>query len=159
MGTAVLDIHSFLLAIAVGNIAFAVLMAGYTHGAAPSPGLRLWMWARFGIGVCQLLGWCRAYLDLAMPYGIEGAGWVLAVALEVAAYCIFFGLARWRGVLLPVSALALAIVLAAGSAGASVAYLTALVAAVVALFSAAMAWILLRPRRRASLLQIGRAHV
>lgn len=153
MGTAVLDIHSFLLALGVGNIAFAVLMAGYTHGAAPSPGLRLWMWARFGIGMCQLLGWSRPYLDVPLLNGLEGAGWVLAVSLEVAAYCIFFGLERWRNVLLPISALALAIVLAAGSAGAPVAYLTALVAAVLALFAAAMAWILLRPRRHASLLQ------
>jgi diguanylate cyclase (GGDEF)-like protein len=149
----VIDIHSFLLALGIGNIAFAVLMAGYTHGAAPSPGLRLWMWARFGIGVCQLLGWCRPYVHVPALHGIEGAGWVLAISLEVAAYCIFFGFERWRHVLLPVSALALAIVLAAGSAGAPVAYLTALVAGVVALFAAAMAWILLRPRRRASLLQ------
>jgi diguanylate cyclase (GGDEF)-like protein len=149
----VIDIHSFLLALGIGNIAFAVLMAGYTHGAAPSPGLRLWMWARFGIGVCQLLGWCRAYVNVSALNGIEGAGWILAVSLEVAAYCVFFGFERWQRVLLPVSALTLAIVLAAGSAGAPVAYLTALVAGVVALFAAAMAWILLRPRRRASLLQ------
>lgn len=148
-----LDIHSFLLALGLGNTAFAVLMAGYMRGAAPSPGLRLWMWARLGLGVCQLLGWCRAYLDLPLLIVIEGAGWVLAVSLEVAAYCIFFRLAHWRRILLPIAALALAIVLAAGSAGAPVAHLTALVAGVVALFAAAMAWLLLRPRRRASLLQ------
>lgn len=153
MGTAVIDVHSFLLALGVGNIAFAVLMAGYTHGAAPSPGLRLWMWARFGIGLCQLLGWCRPYLGVSATHGLESAGWILAVSLEVAAYCIFFGFERWRRVLVPVSALALAIVLAAGSAGASIPYLTALVAGVVAMFAAAMAWILLRPTRRASLLQ------
>ena len=149
-----IDIPSFLLALGVGNIAFAVLMAGYTHGCRPHPGLRLWMWARFGIGVCQLLGWSRTYLSVPALNGFEGAGWVLAVSLEVAAYCIFFGFERWQRVLLPVSALALAVVLAAGSAGAPVAYLTALVAAMVALFAAAMAWILLRPRRHgASLLQ------
>ncbi|SFC70917.1 GGDEF domain-containing protein [Massilia yuzhufengensis] len=148
-----IDIHSFLLALGVGNIAFAVLMAGYTHGAAPSPGLRLWMWARFGIGLCQLLGWSRPYLNVPALNGIEGAGWVLAISFEVAAYCIFFGFERWQRVLLPVAALALAIVLAAGSAGAPIPYLTALVAGVVSLFAAAMAWILLRPRRRASLLQ------
>ncbi len=148
-----IDIPSFLLALGIGNVAFAVLMAGYTHGAAPSPGLRLWMWARFGMGLCQLLGWSRVYLAVPVLNGIEGAGWILTVALEIAAYCIFFGLARWQRVLLPVSALALAIVLAAGSAGAPVGYLTALVSGVVALFAAGMAWILLRPRRNASLLQ------
>ncbi len=91
-----IDIHSFLLALGVGNIAFAVLMAGYTHGAAPSPGLRLWMWARFGIGLCQLLGWSRPYLNVPVLNGIEGAGWVLAISFEVAAYCIFFGFERWQ---------------------------------------------------------------
>jgi len=149
----VIDIPSFLLALGLGNIAFAILMAGYTHGAAPSPGLRLWMWARFGMGLCQLLGWSRVYLAVPALNGFEGAGWILTVALEIAAYCIFFGLERWQRVLLPVSALALAIVVAAGSAGAPVGYLTALVAGVVALFAAGMAWILLRPSRRASLLQ------
>ena len=148
-----IDIPSFLLALGIGNVAFAVLMAGYTHGAKPSPGLRLWMWARFGMGLCQLLGWVRVHLDVPVLNGIEGAGWILTVALEIAAYCIFFGLARWQRVLVPVAALSLAIVLAAGSAGAPVGYLTAIVAGVVALFTAAMAWILLRPRRRASLLQ------
>ena len=142
-----IDIPSFLLALGVGNIAFAVLMAGYTHGATPSPGLRLWMWARLGIGLCQLFGWSRPYLGLPALNGIEAAGWVLAVALELAAYCIFFGFERWQRVLLPLSALALAVVIAAGSAGLPVSHLTALVAAVVALFAAAMAWILLRPRR------------
>lgn len=148
-----IDIPSFLLALGIGNIAFAVLMAGYTHGAATSPGLRLWMWARFGIGLCQLLGWSRPCLDMPVLNGVEGASWILAISLEVAAYCIFFGFERWQRVLVPVSALALAVVLAAGSAGAPVPYLTALVAGVVSLFAAAMAWILLRPRRRASLLQ------
>ncbi|MFC0252418.1 GGDEF domain-containing protein [Massilia consociata] len=142
-----------MLALGVGNVAFAVLMAGYTHGAAPSPALRLWMWARMGIGLCQLLGWSRTYFAIPDLHGIEGAGWVLAVSLEVAAYCIFFGFQRWQRVLVPVSALVLAVILAAGSADASVSLMTALVAAAVALSAAAMAWILLRPGRRASLLQ------
>jgi len=149
----VIDIPSFMLALGAGNVAFAALMAGYTHGAAPSPGLRLWMWARLGIGLCQLLGWSRSSLGVPFPNGLEGLGWILAASLEIAAYCIFFGFERWQRVLVPVAALALAIVVAAGSAGASVAYLTAMVTGVVALFAAAMAWVLLRPRRRVSLLQ------
>ena len=148
-----IDIPSFTLALGVGNVAFAVLMAGYTHGAAPSPALRLWMWARFGMGVCQLLGWSRTYFAIPHLHGFEGAGWILAVSLEVAAYAIFFGFERWRRVLVPVSGLALAVVIAAGMTGASVSVLTALVAMVVALSAAAMAWILLRPGGRTSLLQ------
>ena len=142
-----IDTHTFLLALGIGNLAFAVLMAGYTYGAKPNPGLRLWMWARLGMGLSQLLGWMRPQLGLALPPGVEGVAWILAVSAEVAAYCLFFGFARWGRLLLPITALSSAIVLAAGSMGASHSQLGTMVACVVALFAATMAWILLRPRR------------
>ncbi|MBQ5950284.1 GGDEF domain-containing protein [Massilia sp. ST3] len=141
-----IDTHTFLLALGIGNVAFAVLMAGYTWGGKPNPGLRLWMWARIGMGLSQLLGWMRPQ-GLALPPGIEGVGWILAVSAEVAAYCLFFGFTRWGRLLLPITALSSAVVLAAGTMGASHGQLSTLVAGVVALFAAVMAWILLRPRR------------
>ena len=151
-GQAVIDIQSFLLALGIGNVGFAILMAGYIRGAQPSPGLRLWMWARFGIGVSQLLGWVRPLLELPLLGSLEGIGWILAVALETAACCVFFGFARWGRVVFPLTGLSCAIVIAASIRGASYAQLSALVAGLVALFAAAMAWILLR-RRHASTLQ------
>lgn len=147
-----IDLQSFLLALGMGNVGFAILMAGYIRGASPSAGLRLWMWARLGIGVSQLAGWARPVLDLPMLGSLEGIGWILAVALEMAAYCVFFGFKRWGRVVFPVTGLSCAIVAAASALGADHARLSALVASVVALFAAAMAWILLR-RRHASLLQ------
>lgn len=144
---AVIDIPTFLLALGIGNVGFAVLMAGYTHGAASTPGLGLWMWARLGMGLSQLLGWAGPLLLPPLFAGLEGLGWILAVSLEVAAYCIFFGFPRWGRILLPITALSSILVLAAGILGASHAQLSALVAGVVALFAATMAWILLRPRR------------
>ena len=147
-----IDIQTFLLALGIGNVGFAILMAGYTHGAAPSAGLRLWMWARLGIGLSQLIGWARPALGLPLLAGLEGVGWILAMSLEMAAYCVFFGIARWGRVLLPITLLSSGVVLAAATRGASQIQLSALVGAVVALFAAAMAWALLR-RRSASLLQ------
>ncbi|MDN4038890.1 GGDEF domain-containing protein [Massilia sp. YIM B02443] len=147
-----IDLHSFLLALGMGNVGFAILMAGYMRGATPSAGLRLWMWARLGIGVSQLAGWARPLLGLPLLGSLEGIGWILAVALEMAAYCVFFGFTRWGRIVSPVTGLSCAIVIAAGAAGATHAQLSALVASVVALFAAAMAWVLLR-RRHASLLQ------
>ncbi|WP_020655866.1 GGDEF domain-containing protein [Massilia niastensis] len=141
-----IDTHTFLLALGIGNIGFAILMAGYIHGAAPSAGLRLWIWARLGMGLTQLLCWSRPHLGLPLLDGLEGVGWILAVTLEVAAYCVFFGFTRWGRVLLPIAGLSLAIMVAAGSMGATRAQLSALVAGVVAIFAGAMAWILLRPR-------------
>ncbi|HWJ95637.1 MAG TPA: GGDEF domain-containing protein, partial [Telluria sp.] len=90
-----IDIHTLMLALAVGNIGFAVLMAGYTHGAAPSPGLRLWIVSRLVLGGTQLLGW------MPVPYlaGIDAVGSVTGVALEVTAYSVFFGYERWKRVL------------------------------------------------------------
>ncbi|MEW7848479.1 GGDEF domain-containing protein [Massilia aurea] len=147
-----IDIQTFLLALGIGNVGFAILMAGYTHGAAPSAGLRLWMWARLGIGVSQLIGWARPMLGLPLVAGVEGVSWILAMSLEMAAYCVFFGFPRWGRVLLPITLLSSAIVLAAAHGGANHIQLSALVGAVVALFAMAMAWALLR-RRSASLLQ------
>jgi len=127
-------------------------MAGYTHGAAPSPGLRLWMWARLGMGVSQLIGWASPLLGWPLIVGLEGLVWILAMSLEMAAYCVFFSFARWGRVLLPITLLSSVIVLAGAVHGADHVQLSALVGAVVAFFAAAMAWALLR-RRSASLLQ------
>lgn len=147
-----IDIQTFLLALGIGNVGFAILMAGYTHGAAPSAGLRLWMWARLGMGVSQLIGWGSPVLGLPVFPGLEGLVWILAMSLEMAAYCVFFGFVRWGRVLLPITLLSSAIVLAGAALGVNYVQLSALVGAVVALFAAAMAWALLR-RRSASLLQ------
>ena len=111
-GQAVIDIQTFLLALGIGNVGFAILMAGYTHGAAPSAGLRLWMWARLGMGVSQLIGWASPVLGLPVFSGLEGVVWILAMSLEMAAYCVFFGFARWGRVLLPITLLSSVIVLA-----------------------------------------------
>ncbi|WP_312520467.1 GGDEF domain-containing protein [Massilia sp.] len=147
-----IDIQSFLLALGMGNVGFAILMAGYMRGASPSAGLQLWMWARLGIGFSQLVGWARPLLGAPVLGSLEGLGWILAVALEMAAYCVFFGFTRWGRILFPVTGLSCLVVIAASARGASHAQLSAMVACVVALFAAAMAWILLR-RRHASLLQ------
>ncbi|PYD87071.1 GGDEF domain-containing protein [Pseudomonas syringae pv. pisi] len=147
-----IDIQTFLLALGIGNVGFAILMAGYTHGAQRNPGLHLWMWARLGMGLSQLAGWARPMVGLAFLGGLEGIGWILAVSLEMAAYCVFFGFTRWGRIVLPIAVLSSGVVIAAGVHGASHAQLSALVAGVVALFAAAMAWVLLR-RRHASLLQ------
>ncbi len=146
-----IDIQTFLLALGIGNVGFAVLMAVYMQGAAPAPGLRLWMGARMGMGLTQLLGWLRPQVGAMVE--LEVIGWIASVALEVAAYCTFLGLVRWQRKLVPLTVLSLALVLAARAGGASVVELTALVSVLVSLFAGVAAAILLRPRPGASLLQ------
>lgn len=149
-----IDIRTFLLVLGIGNVGFAVLMAVYKHGAAPNLALRLWMWARLGLGATQVLCWMRPQMALAWCDVIVPTGWIACVALELAAYCVFFGFRRWQRALWPLAAIALMLVLVARSGGASHAHLTALVSLIVAAFAAAMAVILLHPRRHGgSLLQ------
>jgi diguanylate cyclase (GGDEF)-like protein len=149
-----IDIQTMLLALGVGNISFAVLMAVYTEGTARHPGLRLWMWARLVLGVSELMRWLHGYFPNKLLENVEPAGWVIALALEVAAYCVFFGFPRWKRVLVPAACLAILIGVAASALGAGQAGLTALIACIIAVFAVAMGGTMLRPQRTGvSLLQ------
>jgi diguanylate cyclase (GGDEF)-like protein len=149
-----IDVQTMLLALGVGNVSFAGLMAVYTRGTAKHPGLRLWMWARLVLGVSELLRWLNGYYPNRFLENVEPAGWVVALALEVAAYCVFFEFPRWQRVLVPAGCLAILVGVAASVLGAGQAELTALIACIVAAFAVAMGGTMLRPQRSGlSLLQ------
>lgn len=141
-----IDIHTLMLALGVGNIGFAVLMAGYTHGTTPNPGLRLWITSRLVLGGTQLLGW------LPVPWlaGIDAIGSVTGVALEVTAYAVFFGFERWKRVLAAVGIMSLLLMLAARVQGVSYVGQMALTCAFISLYGMLTTYILLRPRMRGS---------
>jgi diguanylate cyclase (GGDEF)-like protein len=81
------------------------------------------------------------------------AGLIAGTALELAAYCTFFGYRNWKRYLLPAAALALLIFHGARFGGASANELTVLMSLIIASFTGAMSFILLRPGPDASLLQ------
>jgi diguanylate cyclase (GGDEF)-like protein len=151
----VIDIQTFMLALGVGNLAFALLMGGYLRNAASGPGLRTWMLARLLSGAVQTLGWLLPHSGPALTMDLAAFAWVGGAALEVAAYCQFFELApsAWRKLLLPTAALALVAVAVAMALGATSRQMTHVMALAIAAFSAGAASILLRPREHASLLQ------
>jgi diguanylate cyclase (GGDEF)-like protein len=151
----VIDIHTFMLALGVGNMAFAVLMAGYLRTAASGPGLVTWMWARLLSGIVQTASWLATQSGLALDIDLAAFAWVGGAALEVAAYCQFFGFANsaWRRTLLPVAALTLAAVGCAVAADASQQQKIRVMAISIAVFSTGAAGILLRPKQQSSLLQ------
>lgn len=150
-----IDIQTFMLALGVGNLAFALLMAGYLRDATSAPGLRTWMWARLLSGSVQALGWMMPHSGPALTMDLAAFAWVGGAALEVAAYCQFFGFAPtvWRKMLLPAAALALVAVAIAVALGATSQQMTRVMALGIAAFSAGGAAVLLRPRKGASLLQ------
>jgi diguanylate cyclase (GGDEF)-like protein len=139
-----IDIQTFMLALGVGNTAFALLMAAYTHGVDNRPDLRYWMWARLLGGLAQTAWWAAPYLRMPAVEGAAVFAWIAAVVLEVGAYCLFFGQGHWRRVMVA-SALGSAIALAAGVAcGASRLHMTWIVAGINALFASGAAFMLLR---------------
>jgi diguanylate cyclase (GGDEF)-like protein len=147
----VIDIHTIILTLSIGNIGFALLMAGYIRGSKGEHGLALWMLARLLLGASQLFGW----LNLTRwSEEVEAVGSVAGMALELAAYCVYFRLTRWERVLAPVAVLSLCVMAYASATGSSYVELLALTCLISALFVGATAYTLLRPGRQGkSLLQ------
>lgn len=102
-----------MLAVGIGNIAFAVLMVAYVRGASATPGLPMWMWARMAFGATQLLAWARPEASLPLLAVLESAGWIAGLTLEAAAYASFFGYPQLRRYLVPMAALGVLLACAA----------------------------------------------
>jgi diguanylate cyclase (GGDEF)-like protein len=148
----VIDIQTFMLALGVGNIAFALLMAGYMRGAENSPALGYWMWGRLSIGLAQLCWWVAPQFELRLVEALSACAWLGGVALEVGANCLFFGLARMRKQLVLFVLPGWLAVSYAVAIGASRLQLTELISFIIALSVFAAAVVLLCPRK-APLLQ------
>jgi diguanylate cyclase (GGDEF)-like protein len=148
----VIDNPTFMLAIGLGNIAFAVLMAGYMRSADNTPALRYWMWARLIGGFGQTCWWLAPLVAMPLLDVLTPFAWIGGVLLEVAAYCIFFGMPHWRRVAW-LSALGCGAVLTGAlAAGVSRMQMQWIVSALMALFASGAAVLLLR-ERKAPLLQ------
>ncbi len=148
-----IDIRTFMLVLAIGNIGFAMLLAGYSRSAVVTPAMRVWGWAKMILGCSHLLGWLRPDLPyLAVPL-LANTFMIAGTALELAAYCIFFGFPGWKRVLYPFTVLALLIFHSVRYGGATGNQTMVVMSAIIALFTGAMAWILLRPGKGHSVLQ------
>jgi len=146
LGAILLDLQTFMLIIGVGNLSFAGLMASYARGPAAHPALRKWMWARILLGGCQVASWANLTMESPGLAQLIALGWIAGMAMEMAAYCQFFGYANWRRLLYPATATSMIAVTAAQAYGISLPQLITLIAAVVGLFAGAMGAILLWPR-------------
>jgi diguanylate cyclase (GGDEF)-like protein len=149
----VIDIQTFMLALGVGNIAFALLMACYMHGATRGPALRDWMWARLAIGLGQCGWWMTPQVRPQLFEALTLCVWVGGVLLEVAAYCRFFGFRDVRRLMLPSAAMAVVAIVTALGMGASHSQLIGVVAGLIAVFSFCAALVLLRPGGERTLLE------
>ncbi len=150
---AVIDIKTFMLVLAIGNMAFAVLIAGYARSGPVNPAMQMWQWAKLVQGFAHLLGWLRP--DWPTPWLSIAANSTLIVGVmfEAAAYCTFFGFARWQRIMYPAGALALLAYNAAHFYDASAPTRAVVMSVIIAGFSGAMAVALLRRRNGNSTLQ------
>ncbi|MDB5933292.1 MAG: hypothetical protein JWQ01_636 [Massilia sp.] len=142
-----------MLVLAIGNIGFAMLMAGYAHSAADHPAMRVWAWSRLVQGVAHLIGWLRPDLP---HFGVSIAAnslLILGTATELAAYCTLLGYTGWKRVLYPCTALALLVFHSARFSHATPNDLVVLMSMIIALFTGAMAVVLLRAGSGDSLLR------
>jgi diguanylate cyclase (GGDEF)-like protein len=150
---AVIDIRTFMLVLAIGNIGFAILMAGYARTAAANPAIRVWCWAKLVLGCAHLLGWLRPDVPHLAVAIASTSALIAGTAIEVGAYSIFFGFAKWRRVLYPATALALLVFLGARFNGGTPNQMMVLMSIILAMLSGTMALILLRPGANQSLLR------
>jgi diguanylate cyclase (GGDEF)-like protein len=149
----VIDIRTFMLVLAIGNIGFAMLMAGYSRSATVTPAMRIWAWGKLVLGCSHLLGFLRPDLPfMAVPL-FANTFMIVGTALELAAYCIFFRFAGWKRALVPFTGLALLIFHSARFGGATGNQSMVLMSVIIALYTGAMAWLLLRPGNGNSLLR------
>ena len=141
-----IELQTYMLAVGIGNLSFALLMSAYMRGTTPTPGLSIWMWARMAFGATQLLACARPQTGATVLAMVESAGWIVALSLETAAYAAFFGYSGLRRYLLPVSGLVLLLACTSLMSGFAHAQLMAVISAVMGIGSFLVGAILMHPR-------------
>ena len=148
-----IDICTFMLVLAIGNIAFAMLMAAYARSGSDIAAMGVWKQAKLVQGIAHLLGFLRPDFQWVGLIVAANTLLVLGLMLEVAAYCTFFGCPRWKRSLYTCTLLALGVFHVARFGGVPPSDLFALMSLIVAAQSGTITYMLLRRRSAASPLQ------
>ncbi|WP_229414599.1 GGDEF domain-containing protein [Zemynaea arenosa] len=144
---------TFMLVMAIGNIAFAMMIAGYARGGEENPAMRVWMWAKLVQGLANGLGWLRPDLNSWIVDAAANTALIGGFALETGAYSTFLGAQRWKRVVVPLALICVLLMHSARFGGVGAGGLIAMMSTFMAVFSARMAWLLLAPRADKTLLQ------
>lgn len=147
-----IDIKTFMLVLAIGNIGFAMLMAGYAR-AEGNQAIRIWTWSKLVLGCAYLIGWLQGVPSQPWHNISANSMLMVGVALEVAAYCTFFGFHRWKRVLYPLAGLSILAYIALRVGGAPLEGTRAMMSSVIAVMIGTMAFVVLRPGSESSLLR------
>ncbi|MFD2364951.1 GGDEF domain-containing protein [Pseudoduganella sp. GCM10020061] len=148
-----IDIRTFLLVLAIGNIGFAMMIAGYSRTGSRHPGMDVWKWARLVQGIAHAFGYMRlAYWSNGLE-ALTNTLLITGIALEVGAYAVFLGIPKYKRVLVPVTLIAALGFQFWRLNTSSHGEIMALMSLIIAMFTAMMAYLLLRDWRTCSPLQ------
>jgi diguanylate cyclase (GGDEF)-like protein len=146
------EVKAFMLMLAIGNITYAILMAGYSRTGNLDVSMKVWTWAKLIEGFALFAFWLRPQTSPALGVFLSNGLLVAAAVGEALAYCLFLGY-RWQRGLLAIAIageLLLAGAIAAGLSGPGMALLMSLLIASVAGLNAC---IMIGTRPRFSLLR------
>ncbi|OON63807.1 hypothetical protein B0920_10785 [Massilia sp. KIM] len=93
------EIRAFMLMLAIGNISYAVLMAGYSRTGRPDRSMKIWTWAKLIEGAGFLAFWLRPSLPPATGVLLSNGLLIAAAVGEALAYTTFLGYRWQRGLL------------------------------------------------------------
>ena len=156
-----IDIRTFILVLAIGNICFAMLIAGYSRSGAAHPSMHIWKWARLVQGAAHALSYARVDFPSLSIEVILTSLLITGMAMEVSAYARFLGVRNCNRMLVPVAVIGVLAMDAMRIGGTNPYDMQAILALEIATMTAMMSWLLLRNWRDGSPLQrlMGLNHV
>jgi diguanylate cyclase (GGDEF)-like protein len=131
-----------MLMLAIGNITYAILMAGYARSGTPDASMRIWTWAKVIQGCAFFAFWMRPELPPAFGAFISNGLLIVAAVGELAAYSLFMGY-RWRRRLVVIGVLCELLLAAAVLGNASLVNLAGLMSLIVAAIAGLNAFFLI----------------
>lgn len=156
-----IDIRTFVLVLAIGNICFAMLIAGYARSGAAHPGMQIWKWARLVQGAAHALSYARQdFPSLAIDVAFTSL-LVSGMAMEVGSYARFLGVRNYKRVLIPLATIGVLALQSTLLGGGTPPQMLSVLSLEIAVLTGMMSWLLLRDWPAASPLQrmMGLNHV
>jgi diguanylate cyclase (GGDEF)-like protein len=146
------EVKAFLLMLAIGNIVYAILMAGYLRIGTPHASMRVWTWAKAIEGCSYVVFWLRA--DVSSPFSVLlSNGLLIAAAVgQMTAYCMFLGY-RWQHRLYALALVAELLFAAAVALQVPSPQLAVLMSLIIAVLAGLNAFILIGRRRDVAVLR------
>lgn len=146
------EVKAFMLMLAIGNVTYAILMAGYARTGAPDASMKVWTWAKLVEGAAFFAFWLRPDMPSAVGALVSNGLLIAAAVGEAMAYCMFLGY-QWKSRLYVVAVLCELLLFVAVVGGTSLPQLAVLMSLIIAGISGASAFIMFGAKPRFDLLR------